>query len=636
MSGFNSQSGETHDFVQPMPEVTASFVTQWMARLSTCIAVLLWMVLLSVNPAGAAETITLVDGTEVYPLTRLSYLEDKDGRMNLQDVMTGEGGLTFVPGTKDVANFSFTKSAYWFRFELVNKDSPIDNWLLEVQYTPLDRITVYLVDADGNAVTYRGGDKWPFAKRAIKHRNVMFKVPVATGQSVRVFVRVLTDGSLQLPLVLRSPDALLAQDHEEQAVLGVFYGVLLAMLLYNLLIFVSIRDINYLYYVWYIAGWIMFQMSINGLAFEYILPEYPAWANKAIPFSTGFANLGVLLFSRGFLQVPQNLPRVNHLFKACAILTVGIMLSSLFGSYNLSIKVGAGATILIAVMIVSVGIWSIRLGVRQARYFMVAWTGLLVGIVVYALKTFAVLPTTFVTEYGMQIGSAFEVILLSFALAHRMRILKEDNERMQRETTETLERRVQERTRELDEALMGLSDANSKLMELNHVDGLTGINNRAYFDEQFGTEWQRSMRIGSPIGLLMLDIDHFKQFNDNHGHLGGDACLKLVANTIQDAIRRPADKCYRYGGEEFVAVLPHTDLPGSAFIADRICKAVAALEFVFEGKTIPVTISIGVCSMVPPRGSDYNALISAADQALYEAKHQGRNRYCTSPHAAEA
>ena len=111
MSGFNSQSGETHDFVQPMPEVTASFVTQWMARLSTCIAVLLWMVLLSVNPAGAAETITLVDGTEVYPLTRLSYLEDKDGRMNLQDVMTGEGGLTFVPGTKDVANFSFTNSA---------------------------------------------------------------------------------------------------------------------------------------------------------------------------------------------------------------------------------------------------------------------------------------------------------------------------------------------------------------------------------------------------------------------------------------------------------------------------------------------------------------------------------------------
>ena len=613
-----------------MISVNSEFIPQRMVRVIAWIAIALSMALACIRLGHAAEVVNLVDGTEVYPLNRLSYLEDKEGRMNLQDVMSGEGGATFLPGEKDIANFSFTKSAYWFRIDLTNQDSPIHDWLLEIMYPPLDRINVYLVDADGNAVTYRGGDKWPFAKRAIKHRNVMFKVPVATGQNLRVYIRVLTDGSLQLPLVLRSPDSLLAKDHEEQAVLGVFYGILIAMLLYNLLIFVSIRDINYLYYVWYIGGWILFQMSINGLAFEYLWPENTTLANKSIPFSIGFTNLGMLVFSRGFLQVAKNLPRIDRFFKASALVCIGIMLLSVFGSYNLSIKLGSAATIVIALMVVGTGFWSMRLGVRQARYFMVAWIGLLVGVIVFALKTFAVLPNSFITEYGMQFGSAFEVILLSFALAHRMRILKEDNERIQREATETLERRVQERTQELDEALLGLSDANSKLMELNHVDGLTGINNRAFFDEQFGMEWQRSMRIGSPLGLLMLDIDHFKHFNDNHGHLGGDACLRLVANTIQDAIRRPADKCYRYGGEEFVVVLPHTDLAGSAFIADRICKAVAALEFVFEGKTIPVTISIGVGSMAPPRESNYKVLISAADQALYEAKRQGRNRYCTA------
>ncbi len=622
---------EPHVYSPHMIGITIACVSSLLRSVFQAAALVMCMALCFTVNAGAADTVTLVDGTEVYPLTHLPYLEDKDGRMNLNQVMAGEGEVKFSPATKAIANFSFTDSAYWFRFDLINKDSAVENWLLEIAYPPLDRITVYLVDPDGNSVTYRGGDKYPFDKRAIKHRNVMFKVPVAVGQNVRVYVRVKTDGSLQLPLVLRSPDALLTKDHEEQAILGVFYGILIAMLLYNLLIFASIRDINYLNYVWYIMGWIMFQMSINGLAFEYLWPDNPAWANKSIPFSIGFALLGVILFSRGFLQVPQLLPRVDRIFKAFGFLTVVVMLIALFGSYNLSIKLGSAATIFICPMIVGVGAWCMYLGARQARYFMVAWTALLMGTVVYALKTFAILPSTFATEYGMQIGSAFEVILLSFALAHRMRILKEDNERIQREATETLERRVQERTQELDEALMGLSDANSKLMELNHVDGLTGINNRAYFDEQFGIEWQRSMRIGSPMGLLMLDIDHFKQFNDNHGHLGGDACLKLVANTIQDAIRRPADKCYRYGGEEFVAVLPHTDLPGSAFIADRICKAVAALEFVFEGKIIPVTISIGVSSMVPPRGSDYKALLSAADQALYEAKHQGRNRYCTSP-----
>ena len=102
----------------------------------------------------------------------------------------------------------------------------------------------------------------------------------------------------------------------------------------------------------------------------------------------------------------------------------------------------------------------------------------------------------------------------------------------------------------------------------------------------------------------------------------------MVANQIQAAVRRPADKCYRYGGEEFVALLPHTDLAGSVFIAERICKAIADMEFMFEGQRIPVTISIGVCSVIPSMDVQPNTLINSADQALYRAKHEGRNRVC--------
>jgi len=259
---------------------------------------------------------------------------------------------------------------------------------------------------------------------------------------------------------------------------------------------------------------------------------------------------------------------------------------------------------------------------------MLAWSAVLVGVVLYVLKTFGLIPSTMLTDYSMQIGSAFEVVLLSFALAHRMRILKEENERIQYDATENLERRVQQRTQELDEALLGLSDANNKLQELNHTDGLTSISNRSYFNEEFEFEWQRGMRVRSPLGILMLDIDHFKRFNDTYGHLGGDACLKLVAQTIKQVIKRPTDRCYRYGGEEFVAVLPQTDLEGSLFIAETICRAVEALDFTFEGKKIPVTISIGVCSMTPDRETRSESLVSNADRALYQAKHQGRNQVC--------
>lgn len=616
-----------------MSATRTNHYTTSLGRLCTHLLMLMALSFGALCSAHATNPLNLVDATDVYPVgMHLSYFEDVDGRITLQDILSGESGHTFIQSEKEVPSFSFTASAYWFQLDITNQSSPIAHWLLESQYPPLDRINVYLVDAHNNVVTYRGGDKFPFSQRAIKHRNVIFKVPLAQGESLRIYIKVKTEGSLQLPLVLRSPEAMMAKDHEEQYALGIFYGVLLAMFLYNLMIFAAIRDINYLYYVIYIGGWMLLQMSLNGLGYEYLWPESPKWANMATPFFIGFANLTVVQFARGFLLTPLHLPRIDRILKIGAAFCVLIMLSSIFASYSIAIKLGTIASLVLAILVVAAGILSLKMGIRQARYFMLAWSAFLGGIVVYALKTFGVLPNSTFTEYAMQIGAGIEVVLLSFALAHRMRLLKEDNERIQREATETLERRVQERTLELDEALIGLSDANSKLMELNHVDGLTGINNRGYFNEQFEVEWQRAARIGSPMGLLMLDIDHFKLFNDTHGHLGGDACLKLVALTIQQAIRRPADKCYRYGGEEFVALLPHTDLAGSVFIAERICKAVAALDFTYEGKHIPVTISVGVHSMAPKPTVSCETLIHCADQALYQAKHQGRNRVCSYSH----
>ena len=614
---------------RPLNATSQRTPSGWLRIVWMRVVVLMVLSLMWSTHASAAEPVNLVDGTEVYPLgLHLSYFEDRDGRHTLEDVRSGDSCHTFVDSDAAVPNFSFTNSPYWFQLDVTNQSSTVQNWLLESQYPLLDHINVYLVYPDDRVVTYRGGDKLPFEKRAIKHRNMMFKVPLAVGESVRIYIKVRTESSMQLPLVLRSPDSLLSQDHEEQYILGIYYGILLAMLLYNLLIFASIRDITYLYYVGYLITWTLFQMSISGLSFEYLWPDNPAWGNKATPFFLACANLGGILFARSLLQTKVNLPKFDRLLKYVAAFCVVVALLALFASYTIAIKLGTVTSLIAAVLVVSTGTWSLKIGLRQARYFLLAWSALLLGIVLYAFKTLGFIPSTIITEYCLQIGATFEVILLSFALAHRMRLLKEDNERIQREATETLERRVLERTLELDEALTGLSDANNKLLELNHVDGLTGISNRGYFNEQFEVEWKRAARIRSPLGLLMLDIDHFKHFNDTYGHLGGDACLKMVANQIQAAVRRPADKCYRYGGEEFVVLLPHTDLAGSLFIAERICKAIADMEFVFEGKRIPVTISIGVCAVIPSMDVQPNTLINSADQALYRAKHEGRNRVC--------
>jgi len=303
-----------------------------------------------------------------------------------------------------------------------------------------------------------------------------------------------------------------------------------------------------------------------------------------------------------------------------------LMVGTFFLHYALVIKIGAIGASTAALLVLVISILSLRRRVRQAKYFIIAWSLLLLGIIIYALKTFGVLPSIFITEYGLQIGSAIEVVLLSFALAHRMRILKEENERIQREATEMLEQRVQQRTQELDQALWNLSDANEKLKDISHIDGLTGVKNRAYFNEQFDLEWRRALRSHNPIGLLMVDIDHFKHVNDTYGHLGGDACLRQVAQCVAGAVRRPGDECFRYGGEEFVVLLANTDLAGTAHIGEIICRQIEALDILYDGKKIAITISVGASSVIPKSDVDRDSLIGNADSALYQAKHNGRNQ----------
>lgn len=166
------------------------------------------------------------------------------------------------------------------------------------------------------------------------------------------------------------------------------------------------------------------------------------------------------------------------------------------------------------------------------------------------------------------------------------------------------------------------------LENLSSLDGLTGIPNRRRFDEVARKEWKRSIREGVPLSLLLIDIDGFKAFNDNYGHLAGDDCLKQVATTLAHVIRRPSDFLARYGGEEFVALLPRTDRAGAAIVAEQMREAVAGLGIPHaHSPTAPnLTISLGVATVLPTIRHSLSGLIDAGDQALYRAKHGGRNR----------
>ena len=182
--------------------------------------------------------------------------------------------------------------------------------------------------------------------------------------------------------------------------------------------------------------------------------------------------------------------------------------------------------------------------------------------------------------------------------------------------------------RALEESKAKLAEANRTLQKLSSLDGLTGIANRRNFDETLNKEWNRAMRSEKSIGLLMLDIDFFKLYNDHYGHQGGDDCLKKVAKGLDSAIHRETDFLARYGGEEFSGILPDTDLNGSVKVAEEMRLAIKDLRIEHAKSTVSdlVSVSIGVSAIIPQQGTDPKILIYAADQALYKAKENGRDR----------
>jgi two-component system, chemotaxis family, response regulator WspR len=192
-----------------------------------------------------------------------------------------------------------------------------------------------------------------------------------------------------------------------------------------------------------------------------------------------------------------------------------------------------------------------------------------------------------------------------------------------------LQQQRDEAYNKLEQLKVELEQRNVELARLSTVDGLTGIANRRCFDSTLDREWRRALREKSELSLILTDIDFFKRYNDAYGHPAGDECLRQVARCLAEAVRRPTDLAARYGGEEFALLLPATSLTGATTLAEAVRARVAALALEHRASDIAshVTLSLGIASVRPEQGHQQSELVSRADQALYAAKHGGRNRY---------
>ncbi len=579
--------------------------------------------------ASGYDSVVLTRHADSYSLTgHVSYLKDPKKSFNIDYVKSAYDSGLFKHVGQSVPNFGVTKSAYWVYFFVENNDTKQTEWWLEFDNPIIDKVDLYLIDpVNDDWERQYSGDHRPLLMRSIKLRKPVFKLKLEPQESKQVFLRLESLSAVSAAMTIWRPDALPYSVGLSHLAYGLFYGGIIALMLYNLMLYLSIRDINYLYYCGFVSLTAIYLFCGDGLGFAYL---WPSGGQANLPVSLLSSNLGticLLQFSRTFLRGKQLFPRLDKAILILMAICPFALILYITGDEVNCIRLHSIVSMIALFFIFSAGVIALRKGLREARYYMLAWSALIFGIAIYHLRYNGFLPSNFFTVHAMQMGSILETVLLSFALAHRMKILKEENEYIQEQAKQSLEKAVQERTEELNTAMQKLENANIKLKESSFNDGLTSVRNRAYFEEHFEKEWFRCRREGKSLALLMLDIDHFKHINDTYGHLCGDHALIALANTIKAIMNRPGDVVARYGGEEFIIILPNTNLEGARFIAERIRRDLEKQKMEFEKKAFMLTVSIGCASMVP-RQKDLNPhkLVDAADKALYIAKESGRNR----------
>ena len=592
---------------------------------------------------------------ETYPAT-YAYPVTPGEKMSIEQIRSLQMDQWQAPGNS-VPNFGYTDHSVWFRVSIRAADAKAaGRYFYKLDYPVLDYVAFYVEQEGVITEQYVSGDIFPFHQRPYESQTFVLPLEFAPGETKTLFIELKSEGTIQLPATLMDE----AEYNESTMAFyisqGIFFGVVGIMMFYNLILYFAFRAREFLYYVLYAGMMLLVLSTKHGFNYQYLWPDFTWWNNKAIPFGISMSSLALLLFTYHFLNVrnySKSLPVVNRVF---SVTLASVALFVFFIPYGLAIKVSAAlsiATILLCVF-TSYKAWQFK--EPAAKHYIFAWFAMLFGAFCFLLAMFGILPSNALTQNTLQIGLGLEIIILSFALAEKIRQVRSRSEndrkkrfqmqqvalekekelrhekekalQVQKTVAVELEQQVLERTKELQKALGELSSANIRLQEMCTIDGLTQVHNRRFFDEKLCEEWKRSAREKTPLSVVLLDIDHFKSFNDNYGHLVGDECLKFVAKRIEKHCRRPADSAARYGGEEFVLILPNTSLEGAMVVAEAIRHGVQEDAFKLEKVQVTVTVSVGVATFEEENFQAHQPadLVQAADKALYKAKEAGRNK----------
>lgn len=408
-----------------------------------------------------ANTIILDDGIDPVEVgEHAEFFEDTSGRMEIEEVSTRTDWNR--PGSSSLS-FGAKTSAIWLRFSV--QQSSVDERVIEWTYPILDYVDLYVPEAKADCRecrTYRrfeSGRMRPFANRFLDQKTINLRLPVTADASI-VYVRVASESSLICQMKIWKTAALMKENLNETLFFGAYGGILLIMALYNLSLFFTVRDVNYLLYSLFVLSFLFFQAGTTGYTFQYLIPQNPLLYKQSVLFFYGISFAAAVAFSSTFLNLRQNAP---WLFRAIAITTLlmlGIWTAS-FAKYILFPRYAVPLAVIGIACLLLGSVLSYRRGFRPARYYLIAWSGFLLAVLLWVVSRWGVLPVSFLTEHGLQVGSAFEVLLLSLALGDRINLMKEEKEAAQRETLERQVVLTKSYARFVPSEIMGLLERKS-------------------------------------------------------------------------------------------------------------------------------------------------------------------------------
>ncbi len=420
------------------------------------------------NHSVSAQSLRVLEASAQYdPIPDSRFFEDPSGALQFAEIRNMPDEQFQAP-QRGMLNFGYSSSAFWVKFKIQKNPGNNEPLLLEINNPTLDRVDLFYETEPGTLHKF-AGDIFPFSQREIKNRNLVF-VLNPDSSTTEVYLRFRSEGAMFVDMSIGSWEQFYEKDHMEQYVLGLYYGILLLILFLNVFIYLFVKDKNYLIYILYVFFYGIFQLSLNGIAYQYFWPNSPRIANYVTPVFSGVCIMLATVFARRFLLSAVYTPFMDKLMQG-VLLAASVMIAiSPFVPYHITSRFAGALGISFAVTVLLSATIVFTKGYRPARFFLIAWGVFLTTVIAFALFMDGVIPNMFMMKFMMQIGSALHMVLISMGLADRMYQMKKETDaaqllaleehinlaRLKGEMNIRLEREVKIKTSDLESAMSEL------------------------------------------------------------------------------------------------------------------------------------------------------------------------------------